>query len=452
MLIVDCCKVKCATENGRAPCRRCKNRKVACIFRKPSSTTLPRNTTEYASSNSASMPDRASNIDSSDAVLHDLRMLHSAINELRAESSYTPLGPLRSTETCTEIPNAPDRSTAFHYQDGPDSLLHAEPENSDAEAHILLERSCRPGYTEDLSEAPIASLYQITSLRSLRSQRLASTSLHQSQPAETSKDLISRGLLDWSVAERLTRSYLEQLDHYLYGIVSRYHDLESVRRASSLLLVAVCTVSALQESPGSRVYRVCHGELRRLVSNFVFTSRVDLEDFRGLCVACFWLSDISWAISGLAIRRAVEFDLQKSFHIVLRSTNPGSCPTSTSEAATLDVAIDHVRLWYMFYICDQHLSILYGRLPVIRDRDSICDWEAYLAVVPDSIPDRRITSQVALLRILNSVSELFGVDVDRRIPTIFKSQLDSFNAKLDQWVTLWLSRYGESLEASVPAI
>jgi hypothetical protein len=448
ILTADYHKVRCAVENGRPPCRRCKNRQMACTFKKPVSATAPNNTAMCASSYHVGHLIRLTDADSSEAIVHDLRTLHSAVNELRAKSSHTLLGPLRSVERYTQITRASGTAVAVSEREEPTLLHQAELENQDMNTEMLVERSRRPSYTGDLSQVPITSLYQITRLRSLRSQRLPASSTQASEPSKAPKDLISRGVLDWSDADRLTRVYLERSDHYLYGVASKYEDLKSIRRASSLLLVAICTVSASQEPSGSTLYRICHAELRRLISNFVFTSQVDLEDFRGLCVACFWLSDISWSVSGLAIRRAIEFQLQKSFHLVVRSTTSNSNQPSTSEAALRDVAIERVRLWYLFYICDQHLSILYGRLPTIRDQDSIRDWEAYLAAVPDSVPDLRITSQVALLRILNAVLGVFGLDVGSRVPTLFKSQLDNFNNKLDQWVTLWLSRCSELLRHS----
>lgn len=367
-------------------------------------------------------------------------MLHSVVNELRAKSSEPVLGPLRSISALSEMSQT--LSTPMTISEPRESAALPQPdlENQDIDTEMLVERSRRPSYDGELSQAPITSLYQITRLRSLRSRQLPTSSNETNEPAYAPRDLISRGVLAWSDADRLTRAYLDRSDHYLYGIVNKYKDLDSIRRGSSLLLVAICTVSASQDPSGSTLYRICHAELCRLVSNFVFTSKVDLEDFRGLCVACFWLSDISWSVSGLAIRRAVEVELPKSFHTVVRSITPDADRPSTVEAANLDAAIERVRLWYLFYICDQHLSILYGRTPTIRDQESIRNWEAYLTVVPNSIPDMRITSQVALLRILDAVSELFGLDVASRVPTIFKPQLDNFNNQLDQWVALWLSR------------
>lgn len=373
------------------------------------------------------------------AIIRDLKSLHTAINELRAAGSYAQLAPLRSVAVFSAAPekvetpiltHGPDISTTSHQSD----MLDRDAEMADGPSQ------CQ-SRDEDLNQAPITSLYRLTRLSSLRSQHLPTSTNGADSPGAMSKDLISNGILDLADADRLTRAYLETTDHYLYGIASKYKDLANIRKGSSLLLAAICTVSALQNPAGKELYRICHAELRRLISNFVFTPSPNLEDFRGLCIASFWLSDISWSVSGIAIRRAVEFELHKSFDFAVESgaVNPLSSKAVFSISETL---ADRVRLWYLFYICDQHLSILYGRNPTVRDEDSVRNWDTYFTLAGDAFSDKRIFSQVALVRILSEVSEAFGQNKESRIPVVFKSQIDNFNHQLDRWVALWLSRYG----------
>jgi hypothetical protein len=354
------------------------------------------------------------------------------VEKLCGKSSASPLGPLQTATPLLEtaridgMPN-PTSVTEMHCADGD-----------------VVDGSTRHANSiEDLSQTPITSLYQMTRLRSFRSKRLPSGSNGTTTPLRNPRDLISRGILDWNDADRLTRSYLAKPDHYLYGVANKYNNLESIRSASSLLLIAICTVAALQDLSGRALYRVCHTELRRLVSTFVFSTHVDLEDFRGLCIACFWLSDIAWSISGLAIRRAVEFELQKSYHLIVEPQASSSNSTSTGDVPSREITIERVRLWYLFYICDQHLSILYARPSIIREQDAIRNCEAYLSIVKDSTMDMRIVSQVALLRILDTATELLGPNVNSRILTVFRPQLLYFNRLLDQWVTTWLAKCGE---------
>ncbi|KFY39705.1 hypothetical protein V494_03882 [Pseudogymnoascus sp. VKM F-4513 (FW-928)] len=366
------------------------------------------------------------------AVVHDLRNIHAAISELREANAQPPVPPLRSVlgTANSETP-----------EEGRNSDMQQLEDRNDLDAEMLDGPSALASRGESPSHAPITSLYQITRLRSLRSKRLpvfSNATDANSQPV----DLISRGALGLADAQRLVDAFLSKTEYYLYGIASKFKDLGSIRNASSLLLVAICTVSALQDPSGQSLYRVCNAELRKLVSNFVFTSTVNLEDFRGLCIACFWLSDIAWPVSGLAIRRAVEFDLQKSYNIVVRSDSPTG---DSSLGATRGEAIECLRLWYLFCICDQHLSILYGRPSIIEPQDSAHDWEAYLREVQgenaqSENTDVRIVSQIAMLTLLNKVTKLFGTNLELRIPIIFKPQLDEFIHQLDQWVATWLNR------------
>lgn len=369
------------------------------------------------------------------AIIQDLQMLHAAVNKLFVASSGASLGPLQtslSSSATSEALNTPGPRISATY---------------DVETDMLDETARRTIGDEGFSQDPIASLYQMTRLRSLRSKRLPASTNETNEPnmrVNRPRDLISRGLLKWADADRLARTFLSKTDHYLYGLASKYKDTESIRDASPLLLTAICTVSALHDSTGQTCYRVCDAELRRLVSISIFMPQVSVEDFRGLCIACFWLSDISWQVSGLAIRRGIEFDLHKSYNLVVGSNASDASLSSRMDITCQNEAVDCVRLWYLFYICDQHSSVLYGRPSTIHEQESIRDWEAYLSAVQDTNMDIRIVSQVALLRILNNVSMLFGPNLESRIPTVFKPELNRFNKQLDQWVTTWLSRSRKS--------
>lgn len=375
------------------------------------------------------------------ALAYDLRAVHAAVSELRQKQCCAPLEPLRSLDLLSQTSTTPSVPLAAPYprESSPRNEFGApDPENENIEKEVT-EQSRRPSFNCDLSQAPISSLYHITRLRALRSQQLPIIPRGINEPEYAPGDIISNGLLARSDADQLVQAYLSLSDHYLYGIASKYQDLESIRKGSSLLLVAICTVSALQSPSGSELYRICHKELRRHISNFVFASTLNLEDLRGLCIACFWLSDLSWSVSGLAIRRAIEVDLQKPFYTVVKPIDINVDRSLPVDTATLNIAIEHVRLWYLLYICDQHLTILYGRTPNLQNQDTIRNCESYLAMMPGSVPDIRIVNQISLLRILNAVSELFGLNVASRVPVVFKPQLDGFIRQLDNWATHWLN-------------
>ncbi|KAK5199959.1 hypothetical protein LTR92_000500 [Exophiala xenobiotica] len=375
------------------------------------------------------------------ALIHDLKILHAAVAQLRGNTSFPPLAALKFPVSSTQARSYMARNSEGGYDESPNRTQHrAEHENEDIEAELLVAPSRRSSITESPNRLPIDSLYEITHLRSLRSQPLTLTTSSTAEPKHVRTDIISRGIIQRSDAERLVGAYLTHSDHYLYGIASKYKDMETIRRSSSLLLTAICTVAALQDPTPSDLYSVCHAELRSLVSQFIFKPTVELEDLRGLCIACFWLSNMSWSVSGIAIRRACEIELQKSFYAIVPEAGRSSSPSpELVNPNPPSLAIECMRLWYLFYICDQQLSILYGRTPTLRDQETIQNCESYLAALPASTSDIRIINQVSLLRIMSAVADTFGSNVERRVPVIFKTQLDNFIRQLDHWVTHWLS-------------
>lgn len=101
---------------------------------------------------------------------------------------------------------------------------------------------------------------------------------------------------------------------------------------------------------------------------------------------------------------------------------------------------DRVRLWYLLFICDQYLSILYNRDPLLRsDTEIAISWEAYLQrdVQRDDITDSdvRIVSQVSLLLIMSQIRDTLGSDLEIRVPQILGNQIAYYSRQLDKWFT-----------------
>ena len=168
------------------------------------------------------------------------------------------------------------------------------------------------------------------------------------------------------------------------------------------------------------------------MSRSVFEKR-DLEYVRALCIASFWLSDASRIFSSDAIRRAADMRLHRSFHhITNRSLDSIMVNSRTeerererqssivqgdrlkflagvggrAEISTLSQVdrqvqtapeielVDRTRLWYLLFTCDQHLSILHNREPLLRgDKEITVNWEAYLDRPSRQDSDIRILSR-----------------------------------------------------------
>ncbi|TEA17051.1 Transcriptional activator of proteases prtT [Colletotrichum sidae] len=335
---------------------------------------------------------------SSENLAEDLGVLRAAINNILSNKNQPPLEPLktesfalhRHAHASPSPPASPTSRQPSPEDNGPTEEATVEPLN-----HI-----------------PIKSLYEITGLESLRPRQLcsASRSHAKSTTDQPPRDLVSLGKIEAKVANRLVRKFLDQTDHYLYGTNAGYADVDSVRRASPLLFAAICTVSALHEPGGESLFQTCNLELRKLIQKFVFASQISTADFQGLCIASFWLSDVSWSVSGLAIRRAMEFQLGKSYDLVVGNDNVRSV-TNRMQLRSRGEALDCLRVWYLFYVCDHHLSILYSRPSSFGKQVSVVKWELYLQALPETRTDTRLSSQLELLSILDQVTALFGTDV-----------------------------------------
>ncbi|KAG9524360.1 hypothetical protein KCV07_g1949, partial [Aureobasidium melanogenum] len=278
-----------------------------------------------------------------------------------------------------------------------------------------------PPQTESLQNVPIESLYQITRLRSLRAENSGDES-----KADEGSDVVSKGIVSLEEAERLTKLYLGRLDHYAYSIANKFTDLQSIRRRSVALTNAILTVAALHDPNSNQLFGPCCRELKRVLSESMFVRRIDREYLRAMCIGSYWLSDISYTLSGHAIRRAMGINLSSNYYRVLKD---GS-----------EDAADCLRLWYMLYICDQHLSILYGRPTTIRiDDPSLQGWERYLEVRVAVEQDRRTASQVALMVIMGAIREFFERHSrdTQTLPQSLTEHIASFDRQIDRWVETW---------------
>ena len=205
---------------------------------------------------------------------------------------------------------------------------------------------------ESLSHVPIESLYQITGLRSLRATEGVTEDQIRICKQLRDSDFISRGLMQKEDAEYLAEFYLNKLDAYVWHLAGEYTDLEAFRRRSPTLTACILTVAALHDTTRPNVYAICSKEYRRLVANAMFERKIDMEYLRALVIGSYWLSDISWTLSGYAIRRSSEFHLRICYHQIAESHKDPSKFTQEQ----LQNAIDGLRVLYMLHVCDRRFS------------------------------------------------------------------------------------------------
>ena len=400
-------QIKCLMDNnnGEPPCRRCVERGLSCVLNK-SLQTLISERSQWK-----------------DDMHRDIANMHGAVQDILKRLSMPALQPLKA-------PSTDDPQETSPYEDTVVEKVEDIGPSCDNSPKL-------PPQAESLQHVPIESLYQITRLRSLRAENSGDET-----KADEGSDVVSKGIVSLEEAERLTTLYLGRLDHYAYSIANKFTDLQSIRRRSVALTNAILTVAALHDPDSNLIFGPCLRELKRVLSESMFVRRTDREYLRAMCIGSYWLSDISYTLCGHAIRRAMGINLSSNYYRVL---NDGS-----------EDAADCLRLWYMLYICDQHLSILYGRPTTIRiDDPSLQGWERYLEVRVAVEQDRRTASQVAIMVIMGSVREFFERHSrnTQTLPQSLTEHIASFDRQIDRWVETWythLSKLCTSFPFSLP--
>lgn len=350
-------------------------------------------------------------------MVQDLEHVHGALKQVMNKLGLTELPPLQSSTTRDSEGSPPKDDAGI-------TITHQVASLSDShltDQHLGPSCDNSPKATpedEGLPYVPIHSLYTLTKLSALRSPE--DNEAHRSRAID---DFIARGSISLSDAESLFTLYRDRLDPYMYGIGCRYPSLTELRRKSPILSAATLTVAALHDPAADGIYGVCSAEFRRLMEKSMFDRRIDRDYLRAMAVASYWLSDLSWMLSGYAIRRAAECNLHNSYSQAIREQSP--------EAA------DCARLWYILYVCDQHLATLYGRPSIVQEDSSIQGWEKFLASPVANEEDKRLTGQVALMSILRNIRELFGTDKGEPIPRVYLNHILQLRRELDQWYDRW---------------
>lgn len=287
------------------------------------------------------------------------------------------------------------------------------------------ENSQDPEDEDAVVAPPMASLFEVTRLRNIRSKL--------NEPARSDRseisDLISEGKVNMAEADELFRTFSCSLNHYLWGGIALLHsELSSARKSSALLTTAILAVTALHLPGKEALFDVCYTEFLALICDSMFARYHSLDDIRGLCIGAFWLSEVSWKLSGHAVRIAMEMNLHLSFPKAMRTPSLEN--------------LEHARLWYFLYVCDHHFSIAYGRPPMIHEDATITCHESFLQLPGITQPDHRLHSQVGVFIILSRIQNTFGLDDEEQFDEGKVLRMRQFNLDLDGWRTTWESRLG----------
>jgi hypothetical protein len=144
----------------------------------------------------------------------------------------------------------------------------------------------------DSIAAPMASLFEVTKLKNLKSNIKTPTAVEAQKAIRN--DFISQGKVSLQDAEELFLQFTTSLNQYLWGGIALVHDnLTSVRESSSLLSSAILAVTALHVPGKEHVFDGAYIEFLALVSESMFDHTHNLDDVRAFAVGAFWLSDVS---------------------------------------------------------------------------------------------------------------------------------------------------------------
>ncbi|KIY01032.1 uncharacterized protein Z520_03698 [Fonsecaea multimorphosa CBS 102226] len=279
---------------------------------------------------------------------------------------------------------------------------------AESNAQTTRENSREPNQedAQEVAPAPMGSLYEVTQLNTLRSRLKYGDPARRNSKKNMENDLVSMGVISVEEAEEMFSLFKKTLSRYLFdATVNESRTLLSVRESSTLFFTAIITVTSLHIPGKEKIHASAHKHLRDLIAASFFDRFHTLEDIRALCIAAFWLPDLSWKLSGHCVRMATELNLHQAFFKALYSQK--------QSASEREHSFERARLWYLLYVLDHHFSIAYGRPPVTAELQAIKEYDVFLNAPECTPSDRRVLSQVTLFIILSKAYNHFGLEAER---------------------------------------
>ncbi|CAK7201567.1 hypothetical protein SEUCBS139899_004273 [Sporothrix eucalyptigena] len=419
-------KMKCEVLPGELRCRHCSRRDLPCILHEGVQREIQRT----LATATPSLPRDDSGKDDLDDLRREIQQLKASMESLvRHGFPHQPDTPT-ALPTSHPVHTISPAATALTLSTREDNTHMAMTRENSVEPAAAADGS-HPSSGEAVAvDEPMGSLYEVTRLRNIRSSRAKTVRPPRDGPDDALDDFISKGVISETEAEQLYATFHTSLNHYLWvGLEQTHPSFASVRKSSELLTATILTVTALHIPARSGTFDRCYTAFLSLISSSMFSRYHSIDDVRGLCIAAFWLSEVSWKLSGHAIRIATELNIHQSF------------------SRALDGDREHflrARLWYMLYVCDHHFSIAYGRPPMMAESQQIREHELFLASPLADALDHRILSQVNLMQIM---TRIYGRFSERRLPMLSESDLGDlrpFNLDIDQWRMRWHPRQATS--------
>lgn len=238
-------------------------------------------------------------------------------------------------------------------------------------------------------------------------------------------DPIARGLVTLVEGEGLFQRFKKNIHSLLWGGVLLPHpDFAQVRKSSAILTSAILAIGALHapEGGGQGVLQKCYDTFIVLAKGSCFSRNNSLDDIRALCLAAFYLPNLSWRLCGQAMRIGAEMNLHQSFNKLVQG----------------DLRqIERIRLWYALFLCDRHFGIAYGR-PTAMPNDAAIEGVFKLPQCPNAVPgDVRLAAHVALFKIVSDAYTEYGCDQSLPLSDYQLDKLRAYNVAIEQWRLYW---------------
>jgi hypothetical protein len=216
--------------------------------------------------------------------------LQNAVAEILRNMNLPSMDNLTPRSPTTDSPAASPRE-ALHSHAASPRIRHLPRAMSMARENTP-EVSLSEEPESDAIVAPMASLFEVTKLRNLKSNLHTPTAVEAQNAIQN--DFISQGKVSLQDAEELFTQFTISLNQYLWGGIALVHDnLTSVRESSSLLSASILAVTALHAPGKEHVFDSAYVEFLALVSESMFDHNHNLDDVRAFCIGAFWLSDVS---------------------------------------------------------------------------------------------------------------------------------------------------------------
>ncbi|KKK17026.1 hypothetical protein P175DRAFT_0556926 [Aspergillus ochraceoroseus IBT 24754] len=415
-------KVRCDMNAGETTCQRCRRMGLECVVNKSLQTLLD-DEAEWKTTIELAMAD----------LLRKAQLPELSYYQALGRSADPPPPKRRDRKASTaSTEGSPptigiDRTTeATDAGSRARSKVHGRQNNTfQSPAQYSLDRE--ENGNSSLVTAPMGSLYEVTQLGDIQG---SSPGRQYASDRALVTDFVSRGAVDVHEAEEIFYHFDQVLNRYLWdGILLVHKDLTSLRNSSSMLTAAILAVAALHLPNKERTFDISYTEFAKLASESMLDRHHTLDDLRALCIGAFWLADVSWKLSGYAVRIATELGLHQAY----RRAKLGS-----------PEHIEQARLWYLLYTLEHHFSIAYGRPPIIHEDYSITNHNTFILSPSAPQSDLRLHSQVDLFIILTRIYHAFGPDVELEVPESEFSTIDKYDAELGGWRSAWLPRLAGS--------